>query len=81
MRTLAPGSVISHYRIQELIAHGGMGEVYKAVDLSLGRTVAIKIPNPQIASDASAKNRFLREAHAASRLSHPNICTIYEVGE
>jgi serine/threonine protein kinase len=81
MRTLAPGSVISHYRIQDLIAHGGMGEVYKAVDLSLGRTVAIKIPNPQIASDASAKNRFLREAHAASRLTHPNICTIYEVGE
>jgi serine/threonine protein kinase/Tol biopolymer transport system component len=81
MRTLAPGSVISHYRIQELIAPGGMGEVYKAIDLSLGRKVAIKIPNPQIASDPKAKNDFLREAHAASRLTHPNICTIYEVGE
>jgi serine/threonine protein kinase len=81
MSNLSPGSVISHYRIIELIARGGMGEVYKAVDTSLNRTVALKIPNETIVENSKAKRRFLHEAHAASRLSHPNICRIYEVGE
>lgn len=81
MNTLSAGSIVSHYRIKELIARGGMGEVYKAVDTSLGRTVAIKIPANTIAADEKSRRRFMREAHAASRLSHPNICTIFEVGE
>jgi Tol biopolymer transport system component/tRNA A-37 threonylcarbamoyl transferase component Bud32 len=81
MRSLAPGSTISHYRISELVAHGGMGEVYKAVDMNLGRVVAIKIPASTVLDDAKGRQRFLREAHAVSRLQHPNICTIFEVGE
>jgi serine/threonine-protein kinase len=81
MNTFAPGSIISHYRIKSLIARGGMGEVYKAVDTRLGRTVALKIPSGVITEDDKTRRRFLREAHAASRLSHPNICTIFEVGE
>lgn len=81
MNSLSPRSTISHYRIKELIARGGMGEVYKAVDPRLGRTVAIKIPTGSARQDEKAKRRFIREARAASRLSHPNICTIFEVGE
>lgn len=81
MSNLSPGAVISHYRIIELIARGGMGEVYKATDTRLGRTVAIKVPGDTIVEDNKAKRRFMREAQAASRLSHPNICTIFEVGE
>jgi serine/threonine protein kinase len=81
MDTLSPESTISHYRVKELIARGGMGEVYKAVDTRLGRTVALKIPAGFVREDEKARRRFLREAHAAARLSHPNICTIFEVGE
>ncbi|MEP7272326.1 MAG: protein kinase [Acidobacteriota bacterium] len=81
MNTLLPGTTISHYRIKELIARGGMGEVYKAIDTRLGRIVAIKIPSGATGEDEKTKRRFLREAHAASRLSHPNICTIFEIGE
>jgi serine/threonine-protein kinase len=78
---LSSGARLGPYQIEAAIGAGGMGEVYKARDTRLDRTVAIKVLPPDVSADTTARARLLREARLASKLNHPHICTIYDVGE
>ena len=79
--TLAHGAMLGPYRLEAKLGAGSMGEVYRASDTRLNRTVAVKMLHPQALLNSSARERFQREARAASALNHPNICTVHDIGE
>ena len=78
---MKPGDRVGTYEITALIGAGGMGEVWRARDARLGREVAVKVLPPEVLADETARRRLVHEARVASKLNHPNVCTIYEVGE
>lgn len=78
--SLAPGTQLGPYQILAPLGAGGMGEVYRATDTRLGRTVAIKVLPQALAATAGSRERFEREARAISSLNHPHICHLYDVG-
>ena len=77
---LPSGTRLGPYEVQSLLGTGGMGEVYRASDLRLGRDVAIKVLPPGFATNPVALERFEREARAVSALAHPNACTLFDIG-
>lgn len=78
---LTPGQRVKHYQIVKLIGEGGMGEVYLATDTILGRQIALKVLPAFVSKDPDRLRRFTQEARTASRLSHPNVCVVHEIGE
>src|SRR5205814_657210 len=80
MSSLSPGTRLGPYEVVSLIGAGGMGEVYRARDTRLDRTVALKVLSAHVAATSTARERFEREARAISALNHPNICTLFDVG-
>jgi serine/threonine protein kinase len=75
------GRFVSHFRVLDPLGAGGMGVVYRAEDVTLGRTVALKFMRPDYTLDDTAEARFLREARSVAALDHPNICTVHEAGK
>jgi Protein kinase domain len=79
--TFTPGTAFAGYRVDSLVGRGGMGVVYRATDLTLGRPVALKLVAPELSEDERFRARFLREPRLAASLDHPNVIPIYEAGE
>ncbi|HET6550838.1 MAG TPA: serine/threonine-protein kinase, partial [Solirubrobacter sp.] len=80
-RVLEPGAVVGGYRIERYVGHGGMGVVYRAVELALDRVVALKVIAPELVEDGATRERFLREARAAASIEHPNVIPVHAAGE
>ena len=78
---MAPGTTVSHYRIESRLGGGGMGEVYRAHDTQLNRTVALKVLRPEVAGDPDRMRRFEQEARAVAALTHPAVAQVYEIGD
>jgi len=78
---LAPGAVVAGYRIESVLGRGGMGVVYRASDLELGRVIALKVIAPDLLEDAGIRERFLKEARAAASIEHPHVIPVYAAGE
>ena len=78
---LSTGTKLGPYQIEAKLGEGGMGEVYKALDTRLGRTVAIKVLPAEMSADSDRRTRFEREARAIAALSHPHICTLHDAGD
>src|ERR671925_2223185 len=81
MSWLAAGAVVADFRIEDVVGRGGMGVVYRAVQVSLGRPVALKLIAPELAADPAFRERFLRESRLAAAIDHGNVLPIYEAGE
>src|SRR5258705_10844145 len=79
--TLQSGTLLSHYRIEGKLGEGGMGEVYRAIDTKLDRSVAVKLLSSSATQDQEARQRLLQDARSAASLNHPNIVTFYSVGQ
>ena len=73
------GRILSHYKVMEELSRGGMGIVYRALDVKLDREVALKVLPPELVADRERKRRFIQEAKAAARIEHPNISVVYEI--